>query len=455
MKLSAAFLRRLHWINLPGALLLTLLQRTPVLRVAAPAGELVHPSPVGQVLRSAFAAVAALGALHTLAGATALSVSSGAASGVTGAAGSQLGPIALGTIGTLGQPLSWQISGVMPAGLAFQSSSGARLTSGGTLNTPSGVMLLAGTPTAAGTYPLTLIAYQGNNRTLIASPAFTYNIVITEGTLALPTFTTQPANQTVNAGSTATFSVVATGSPTFQWRKDGAPLSGATAATLTLSAVTSAQAGTYAVVATNAAGTATSTNATLTLNPTPAAVVITTQPVSQFSVVGQSVSFTVVATGNPSPTYQWLKNSTPLAGAVNATLTLANLTLADAGNYRLRHQYLRHGHQRRRHPQRRRRGGRPRPHDPVARRPEPPRRPVPRAQRRRHRLRLVLPVAPRDRLRHRQPPGRHRLKPHPAAPHRRRRRGLLLRRDESRRVRRLQRLHRQRRRGLRQPRPPD
>jgi hypothetical protein len=333
MKLSAAFLRRLHWINLPGALLLTLLQRTPVLRVAAPAGELVHPSPVGQVLRSAFAAVAALGALHTLAGATALSVSSGAASGVTGAAGSQLGPIALGTIGTLGQPLSWQISGVMPAGLAFQSSSGARLTSGGTLNTPSGVMLLAGTPTAAGTYPLTLIAYQGNNRTLIASPAFTYNIVITEGTLALPTFTTQPANQTVNAGSTATFSVVATGSPTFQWRKDGAPLSGATAATLTLSAVTSAQAGTYAVVATNAAGTATSTNATLTLNPTPAAVVITTQPVSQFSVVGQSVSFIVVATGNPSPTHQWLKNSTPLAGAVNATLTLANLTLADAGNY--------------------------------------------------------------------------------------------------------------------------
>ena len=101
---------------------------------------------------------------------------------------------------------------------------GVRLTSGGTLNTPSGVMLLAGTPTAAGTYPLTLIAYQGNNRTLIASPAFTYNIVITEGTLALPTFTTQPANQTVNAGSTATFTVAATSSGGvlhYQWTFNG------------------------------------------------------------------------------------------------------------------------------------------------------------------------------------------------------------------------------------------
>jgi hypothetical protein len=334
MKLSAACLRRLHWLNLPGALLLTLLQRTPVLRVAAPAGELVHASPVGHVLRSALAAVASLGALHTLAGATTLSVSSGSPSGVTGAAGSQLGPIALGTIGTLGQPLSWQISGVIPAGLAFQSSSGATLTTTGTLNTPSGVMLLTGTPTAAaGTYPLTLIAYQGSNRTLIASPAFTYSIVLTAGTLALPTFTTQPASQTVNAGSTATFTVAATGSPTFQWRKDGAPLPGATAATLSLPAVTFAQAGTYAVVATNPAGSATSTPATLSVNPTPAAVVITTQPISQFSVVGQSVTFTVVATGNPSPTYQWLKNSAPLAGAVNATLTLGNLTLADAANY--------------------------------------------------------------------------------------------------------------------------
>ena len=334
MKLSATVLRRLHWLNLPGALLLALLQRTPVLRVAATAGDLIHAAPVGHVLRSALATVASLGTLHTLAGATTLSVSSGAVTGVTGAVGSQLGPIALGTLGTLGQPLSWQISGVIPAGLAFQNSSGTRLTTSGTLNTPGGVMLLSGTPTAAaGTYPLTLTAYQGNNRTLSYSPAFTYNIVLTGGPAALPAFTTQPASLTVNAGSTATFTVAATGSPTFQWRKDGAPLTGATAATFTLSAVTPANAGAYSVVATNAAGTATSTNATLAVNSAPAAVVITTQPVSQFSVVGQSVTFTVVASGNPAPSYQWLKNSAPLAGAVNASLTLGNLTLADAGNY--------------------------------------------------------------------------------------------------------------------------
>ncbi len=338
MKLSAAFLRRLHWINLPGALLLTLLQRTPVLRVATTAGELIHASPVGHVLRSSLAAVASLGTLHTLAGATTLSVSSGSIAGVTGAAGSQLGPIALGTIGTLGQPLSWQISGVIPAGLAFQSSSGATLTTGGTLNTPSGVMLLSGTPTAAaGTYPLTLIAYQGNNRTLSSSPALTYSIVITGGTVALPAFTTQPANLTVNAGSTATLTVAATGSPTFQWRKDGAPLSGATAATLTLSAVTFAQAGTYAVVATNAAGTATSTTATLTVDAAVVAPALTTRlPGALSLLVGQALVLNVGATGS-GLSYQWRRvtgsGTTTLPGATASSLTLKPLTAADTGVY--------------------------------------------------------------------------------------------------------------------------
>lgn len=334
MNFSPTFVRRLHWLNLPGALLIALLQRTPVLRVASTAGEISRASPVGAVLRAAVATAASLGALHSLAGATTLSVSSGAAMGVSGTVGAQLGPIAMGTIGTLAQPLSWGISGTLPAGVRFLSSSGASLTTAGTLNTPNGVMLLTGTPTApAGTYALTLVAYQGVNRTLIASPTYTYSIVITGGVVAAPSITTQPASLVMVSGSTAVFSVVATGSPTYQWLKDGAAIAGATSATLMLTNIQVANGGVYSVVVTTVGGSVSSSNATLTVTPVSAAPAITLQPVSQESAVGLSATFSVTATGTPAPSYQWLKNSVPIIGANGASLTLSGLTLGDAANY--------------------------------------------------------------------------------------------------------------------------
>ena len=268
MNFSPTFVRRLHWLNLPGAFLIALLQRTPVLRVASTAGEITRASPVGAMLRAAVATAASLGALHSLAGATTLSVSSGAATGVSGKVGAQLGPIAMGTIGTLAQPLSWGISGTLPAGLRFLSSSGASLTTAGTLNTPNGVMLLTGTPTApAGIYALTLVAYQGVNRTLIASPSYTYSIVITGGVVAATSITTQPASLVMVSGSTAVFSVVATGAPTYQWLKYGVALAGATNRTLVVPA-TAETVGSYSVVVTDALLSGTSASATLSLATT-------------------------------------------------------------------------------------------------------------------------------------------------------------------------------------------
>ena len=268
MNFSPTFIRRLHWLHLPGAFLIALLQRTPVLRVASTAGEITRASPVGAMLRAAVATAASLGALHSLAGATTLSVSSGAATGVSGKVGAQLGPIAMGTIGTLAQPLSWGISGTIPAGLRFLSSSGASLTAAGTLNTPNGVMLLTGTPTApAGIYALTLVAYQGVNRTLIASPSYTYSIVITGGVVAATSITTQPASLVMVSGSTAVFSVVATGAPTYQWLKYGVALAGATNRTLVVPA-TAETVGSYSVVVTDALLSGTSASATLSLATT-------------------------------------------------------------------------------------------------------------------------------------------------------------------------------------------
>lgn len=83
-----------------------------------------------------------------------------------------------------------------------------------------------------------------------------------------PSITTQPTAQTVTVGTPVTLTVVASGTAplTYQWRKGGVAISGATAATYTISAAASGDAGSYDVVVTNSAGSATSTAAVLTVN---------------------------------------------------------------------------------------------------------------------------------------------------------------------------------------------
>ncbi len=84
-----------------------------------------------------------------------------------------------------------------------------------------------------------------------------------------PSITTQPVNQTVTAGQTARFTVVAAGTAPlgYQWQKNGASIAGATAASYTTPATTTADSGaTFRVVVSNSAGTVTSSAATLTVN---------------------------------------------------------------------------------------------------------------------------------------------------------------------------------------------
>jgi hypothetical protein len=84
-----------------------------------------------------------------------------------------------------------------------------------------------------------------------------------------PTITSQPADRTVAEGETATFSVVATGTAplSYQWRKDGMEISGARSSSYTTPPTTAAGDGaTFDVIVSNAAGSATSGTATLTVN---------------------------------------------------------------------------------------------------------------------------------------------------------------------------------------------
>ncbi len=81
-----------------------------------------------------------------------------------------------------------------------------------------------------------------------------------------PAITQQPQGQNVAAGNSASFSVTATGSATltYQWRKDGANVSGATSSTYTISNVQNSHAGAYSCVVSNSSGSATSSAAQLT-----------------------------------------------------------------------------------------------------------------------------------------------------------------------------------------------
>ncbi len=86
--------------------------------------------------------------------------------------------------------------------------------------------------------------------------------------LAAPTIITQPGNQTVVAGKSATFAVTAggTASISYQWQKNGMNIAGATSASYTTPVTTTADSGSaFRVMVSNASGTVTSTAATLTV----------------------------------------------------------------------------------------------------------------------------------------------------------------------------------------------
>jgi hypothetical protein len=99
-----------------------------------------------------------------------------------------------------------------------------------------------------------------------------FNNTIRKGQLAQPPATTgQVQSLSVAAGGSVQFSVSATAvpAPTYQWYHDDQPFAGATASTLSFTGARSADAGTYAVVITNALGSVTSNKATLTVTTVP------------------------------------------------------------------------------------------------------------------------------------------------------------------------------------------
>jgi Leucine-rich repeat (LRR) protein len=147
-----------------------------------------------------------------------------------------------------------------------------------------------------------------------------------------PAIATQPSSRTNLTGSDATFNVVATGTAplSYQWQLGGNNIPGATGSSLTVNSVQLSNAGNYAVVVTNVAGSLASAAATLTVWAPPA---ISVQPASRTNLTGTSASFSVTATGTAPLSYQWQFAGVPASGATASSLTLNNVQLSDAGNY--------------------------------------------------------------------------------------------------------------------------
>jgi hypothetical protein len=142
-----------------------------------------------------------------------------------------------------------------------------------------------------------------------------------------------PVDAVVVEGEVARFEVVARGTPplSYWWYfNETNLLADATNAVLELNGVTMAQAGLYTVVVSNAYGN-TNFSAELTVLA-PGRVVL--PPADALVPLGGTAEFTVLASGNPPPSYQWYFEATNLiAGATGPTLVVENVTLAEAGLY--------------------------------------------------------------------------------------------------------------------------
>lgn len=144
----------------------------------------------------------------------------------------------------------------------------------------------------------------------------------------------QPIRQSVAAGGSVTLNAGVTGTSTisYQWFRNGVIINGANSAALTLSGFGTAQAGRYSFTATNASGSVTSRQAVVDLIGAPN-VVSLSGAVS--TTEGTPLNLSVIANGDPTLTYQWTKNGSPIPLATDATFSLPTTTVSDSGDYRV------------------------------------------------------------------------------------------------------------------------
>jgi hypothetical protein len=195
------------------------------------------------------------------------------------------------------------------------------------------------TATAADNGSLWRVVVSNASGQSVSTPA---RLEVVESTTA-PSVVSDPANQSVLTGETASFTVVASGSPlpAVQWQSRAAEgadpeagwvdIASAMSSTYTTPSTSLAQSGSqYRAVLRNAAGVIASKAASLTVTEQAVAPVIVTGPQSQTVQAGEFGLFSVTASGSSPLSYQWFKNGQAIVGA-NGTEVLVLADPADAG----------------------------------------------------------------------------------------------------------------------------
>jgi hypothetical protein len=149
-----------------------------------------------------------------------------------------------------------------------------------------------------------------------------------------PSISIQPQSEmSLWSGQNTFISLIAAGQPLFyQWRKDSSNLQGATGAGLLISDIQVDQAGLYDVVISNSLGSVTSSGCNILVSP-PCLPIITSQPIGGSVDCSGSFIMTAIATGYPTPSYQWQFNGVEISGAQNYSYSINNAQSYQAGDY--------------------------------------------------------------------------------------------------------------------------
>lgn len=257
---------------------------------------------------------------------------------VTNSEGSVTSEVATLTVTTSAPVITQQ-----PQSMSVDAGSTAHLTVG-TTGAPAprfqwffnGQALLGATAATLDLYSVS--TNQSGNYLVVASNIFgvvTSDVAVVTVLLRPPSIMLDPQSLTVNAGSTAIFSVSADGSAplSYQWQRNGQNVSGSGSASLYLYSVTYNQAGDYRVVVSNPYGAVTSAVAQLTVLVQPP--VITTPPQNQPADLGTYAYFYVGASGTSPFFYQWQRNGQNLPGATSYYYSPLINSTNQAGDYRV------------------------------------------------------------------------------------------------------------------------
>jgi Immunoglobulin domain/Galactose oxidase, central domain len=218
-----------------------------------------------------------------------------------------------------------------PSG-TIATSSTQTLPSGGSTGSPLTGSLAVGLPggTPNGSYAVVVVMTNGTGSTGTVTRTQSNAVIV----CSLPVITEQPSNLARCDGEPASFSVVADSSSTltFQWRRNGAELSGENGDTLTIPSVIPSDAADYDVVVTNECGLVTSSTATLVVNPRPTAQVTGDATIC----AGETVAIEVTLTGTAPWDIKWSDGQTQtvyaspaprlVAPASTTTYTLETVT---------------------------------------------------------------------------------------------------------------------------------